>query len=176
MLKESGYTVKDACNALGISRSSYYSCKGTRDTEVAASRCRDNNLLGKIKEIKAEHPFWGVRRLTAWLKHRGGLKVNRERVQKLMKKHGLLATQTVHRGVSPGLKAETVLGDRHDEIYGVFYWVGIPCNSIRLVYKEDRRLESLIKEQVRRMEGSIGDGHREGISQWYKGARTETYK
>jgi len=94
MLKESGYTVKDACNALGISRSSYYSCKGTRDTEVAASRCRDNNLLGKIKEIKAEHPFWGVRRLTAWLKHREGLKVNHKRIHRVMKKHGLLATQT----------------------------------------------------------------------------------
>jgi len=82
MLKESGYTVKDACNALGISRSSYYSCKGARDIEVAASRCQDNNLLREIKEIKAEHPFWRVRRVTAWLRHREGFRVNHKTVHK----------------------------------------------------------------------------------------------
>ncbi len=98
MLKESGYTVKDACRALRISRSSYYSARGVRVIEWTPSVvCRDEGLLEKIKEIKAEHPFWGYRRVTAWLKHREGLKVNRKRVQKLMKKHGLLATQTIHR-------------------------------------------------------------------------------
>ena len=37
MLKKPGYTVKDACNSLGISRSGYYSCKGARNTDFVVS-------------------------------------------------------------------------------------------------------------------------------------------
>ena len=29
---------------------------------------KDGALVRRIKEIKAEHPFWGYRRVTAWLK------------------------------------------------------------------------------------------------------------
>jgi len=75
MLKESGYTVKGACEALGISRSSYYvSLKelerldpenGDRDK---VQEVRDERLLERIKSIKASHPFWGYRRITAWLR------------------------------------------------------------------------------------------------------------
>jgi len=35
--------------------------------------------------------------VTAWLKHREGIRANHKRVQRLMKGHGLLATQTVHK-------------------------------------------------------------------------------
>lgn len=95
MLKEAGYTIKDACDVLGISRSRYYSAKEVRVVEWEDAK--DDNLLGRIKRIKSEHPFWGYRRVTAWLKHREGLKVNHKRVQRVMKTHGLLATQTVHK-------------------------------------------------------------------------------
>ncbi|GCD80711.1 transposase InsO family protein [Schleiferia thermophila] len=96
MLKGSGYTTKAACEALGISRSSYYSVRKVRVSEWSGG-CKEDELLERIKEIKAEHPFWGYRRVTAWLKHREGLKVNHKRVHKVMKGHGLLATQTVHK-------------------------------------------------------------------------------
>ncbi len=95
MLKEAGYKIKDACDALGISRSSYYSAKEVRVVEW--KNAKDDDLLGMIKRIKSEHPFWGYRRVTAWLKHREGINVNHKRVQRCMKTHGLLATQTVHK-------------------------------------------------------------------------------
>jgi len=95
MLKESGYTIKDACDALGISRSSYYSAKEVRVVELEDAK--EGDFVRRIERIKSEHPFWGYRRVTAWLKHREGLKVNHKRVQRVMKAHGLLATQTVHK-------------------------------------------------------------------------------
>jgi len=97
MLKEAGYTIRDACKALGISRSSYYAAKEVKVVEWLAEGPKDEELLRRIKAIKTEHPFWGYRRVTAWLKHREGLKINHKRVYMLMREHGLLATQTVHK-------------------------------------------------------------------------------
>ena len=70
MLKKSGYPIKDVCKALGIPRSSYYSAKKAKVVERAkGDGFKDGELVRRIKEIKAEHPFWGYRRVTAWLKH-----------------------------------------------------------------------------------------------------------
>ena len=43
----------------------------------------------KIKAIKAEHPFWGYRRVMAWLRYMEDIKVNQKRIYKLMKGNGL---------------------------------------------------------------------------------------
>ena len=96
--------MKGACEALGISRSSYYiSLKALerRDPEEAdrdrVQEVRDEGLLERIRSLKASHPFWGYRRITAWLKHREGLRVNRKRVRRVMREHGLGVLQRVHR-------------------------------------------------------------------------------
>jgi hypothetical protein len=46
--------------------------------------------LSKIKSIKTEHPFWGYRRVTAWLRHREGILVNHKAVRKIIKKMAYL--------------------------------------------------------------------------------------
>ncbi|PMP72353.1 MAG: hypothetical protein C0187_01615 [Calditerrivibrio nitroreducens] len=75
---------------------------------------RDNEL---VEKIKTGHPFWGYRRVTAWLRHREGLKVNHKRVQGIMKKHGLLTPRQfirqrgVLRGANPGLKDRGSIGE-----------------------------------------------------------------
>ena len=97
MLKESGYTVKDASLALGISRSSYYSAIKAKVVEIKPSGCKEEKLLEKIKEIKGNHPFWGYRRVRAWLVHRDGMRVNEKRVGRVMRENSLMATQTVHK-------------------------------------------------------------------------------
>jgi putative transposase len=51
---------------------------------------RNQELLEQIKAIKAEHPFWGYRRVWAWLVHYHHLQVNQKRVYRLMKEHDLL--------------------------------------------------------------------------------------
>ncbi len=60
MLKESGYSIRDACEALGVSRSSYYYAFREKVTYKERDEFRDEALLEKMKSLKADHPFWGV--------------------------------------------------------------------------------------------------------------------
>jgi transposase InsO family protein len=88
--------VKDACHAVEMSRSKYYTQSCKREVEIIPEE-RDRDLLERIQGIKMEHPFWGYRRVRAWLLHRGKMRVNEKRVRRVMKENGLMATQTVHR-------------------------------------------------------------------------------
>jgi len=49
-------------------------------------------LLERIRELKADHPYWGYRRIWAYLKFHHGLPVNRKRIYRLMKEHQLLVS------------------------------------------------------------------------------------
>jgi putative transposase len=71
------------CDLLGISRSGYY--------YRSRGESEHNELLMRlIDEEYTRHPFYGSRRLTAWLK-RLGHNVNLKRVRRLMKKMGIEA-------------------------------------------------------------------------------------
>jgi len=91
-----GYTVKDGCHALGMPRSRYYAQPFVRKVKIVPE-VRDLDFLERIKRIKTGHPFWGYRRVRAWLVHRDKIRVNEKRVRRVMKENGLMATQTVHR-------------------------------------------------------------------------------
>lgn len=69
---------------LGLSRSSYY-------YEPIAESADNLRLMGLIDQEYTEHPFYGSRRMTAWLSKDKGEKVNRKRVQRLMRLMGLAA-------------------------------------------------------------------------------------
>jgi len=98
VLRQSGYTVKDACQALGISRGAYYYALKDRKLKVReGDDVRDEELLRKIKVLKSDHPFWGYRRVWAWLKFRGGMRVNQKRIRRVMKEHGLTVSQRIHK-------------------------------------------------------------------------------
>ena len=51
---------------------------------------RDVPLVARIQGLKAEHPFWGYRRCWATLHYVEGLAVNKKRVLRIMRAHGLL--------------------------------------------------------------------------------------
>lgn len=51
---------------------------------------RNSSVVDRIKEIKADHPFWGYRRIWAHLKYVDGLSVNRKRIFRLMQQHDLV--------------------------------------------------------------------------------------
>jgi transposase InsO family protein len=57
-----------------------------RSDSVAA---RNQYLLEKIKSIKADHPFWGYRRVWAYLRYIDGLIVNKKRIYRLMRENRL---------------------------------------------------------------------------------------
>ncbi len=50
---------------------------------------RNEYLLQRIKGIKAEHPFWGYRRVWAYLRYIDGLIVNKKRIYRLMRENNL---------------------------------------------------------------------------------------
>lgn len=50
---------------------------------------RNECLLEKIKDIKAEHPFWGYRRVWAYLRYIDGFLVNKKRIYRLMRENNL---------------------------------------------------------------------------------------
>lgn len=50
---------------------------------------KDSSIEDKIKKICGDHPFWGTRRVTNWLRKREGLTVNRKRVQRIMREKTL---------------------------------------------------------------------------------------
>ncbi len=51
---------------------------------------RNSPVVERIKAIKAEHPFWGYRRIWAHLKYVDELEINKKRVLRLLQKHDLL--------------------------------------------------------------------------------------
>jgi putative transposase len=51
---------------------------------------RHEGLLPRIQAMKAEHPFWGYRRIWAYLRCVGQLPINKKRILRLMREHRLL--------------------------------------------------------------------------------------
>lgn len=50
---------------------------------------RNAVILEAIKNLKSEHPFWGYRRVWAYLKFGLGLDLNKKRILRLMRQNGL---------------------------------------------------------------------------------------
>ena len=71
------------CALLGVSRSSLY-------YRPRAASEEDLSLMGEIDRQYLETPFFGSRRMKAWLERRG-MPVSRKRVQRLMHAMGLRA-------------------------------------------------------------------------------------
>jgi putative transposase len=51
---------------------------------------RNQGLLERIRELKAEHPFWGYRRIWAYLRFVEQQPVNKKRILRLLREHHLL--------------------------------------------------------------------------------------
>ncbi len=104
-LKDCGYPVTAICIALGWHRATFYrrfqadQGSGFPDLKFLGSRdpVGDAQILASIKEIKQRHPFWGYRRVRAWLKYREDLPVGYKRVYRLMKENELLVPQKRYR-------------------------------------------------------------------------------
>jgi len=56
---------------------------------------RDQPILALIRDIKVDHPFWGHRRIWAYLRFHYDLKIGKNRVYRLMREHGLLVKQNL---------------------------------------------------------------------------------
>jgi putative transposase len=61
----------------------------SRRPSVAVAK-RNESVVQRIRTLKAEHPFWGYRRIWAHLHFVDGLQINKKRVLRLMRAHSLL--------------------------------------------------------------------------------------
>ena len=96
------YSTTLVIDTLEIKKSTFYRHLNKRKTSVDASNERkernrgreekelNQELLREIRAILKEHPFWGYRRVWAYLKHVKGYQINRKRIYRLMKQEGLL--------------------------------------------------------------------------------------
>jgi putative transposase len=53
---------------------------------------RDEELLPRLQGPQAEHPFWGYRRIWAYLRFVEQVPVNKKRILRLLREHRLLVT------------------------------------------------------------------------------------
>ena len=58
-------------------------------------QARNESLLTRIWRLKSEHPFWGYRRIWAYLRYREGLIINKKRIYRVMKEHKMLVTKNM---------------------------------------------------------------------------------
>jgi transposase InsO family protein len=56
---------------------------------------RNDGLLQRIRELKAEHPFWGYRRIWAYLRFVEKRVINQKRILRLMREHHLLVPRNL---------------------------------------------------------------------------------
>jgi putative transposase len=76
--------VRRQCQLLGLPRASLY--------YQPADETEENlRLMRRIDEQYTEHPFFGSRQMTQWLRQSQGEAVNRKRVRRLMRRMGLEA-------------------------------------------------------------------------------------
>jgi putative transposase len=82
LVKKQGYAVKEVCQFLDLPRSSYYYQPRQEEGEA---------LEAALKIVAGQHPVYGTRRLTQQLRRKPySYQVNRKRIQRLARKHGLL--------------------------------------------------------------------------------------
>lgn len=84
--KEFG-SVSAACIAVGISKSSYY----YRPQKQINTAEKEANVRDLIEQAQAEFPFYGYRRIYAYLKHQRGTAINKKTILRVMRKYGLRA-------------------------------------------------------------------------------------
>ena len=83
------------CQLLSLNRSTAY-YQGKSDTSD-----EDLKLMRRLDEMHLKRPFYGSRRLTGWLQDEGH-KVNRKRVQRLMRLMGIVAIYPKKKTSQPG--------------------------------------------------------------------------
>ena len=84
MIKKNEISVRGACTALAVGKSSFYDWKGK-----SQSVWNDKPLRSEIQGISLEFPFYGYRRITKEL-HRREIAANHKRVLRMMREDNLL--------------------------------------------------------------------------------------
>ena len=105
-------------------------------------------LVQRSCALKAEHPFWGYRRIWAYLRFVEQLPVNKKRIWRLMREHHLLVPPNLRLKAKRTPTMSKPKPTRPNEWWGIDMtkvlvegvgWV-YPRHRARLVYQDDCRL------------------------------------
>jgi putative transposase len=88
-----------------------------KESELIAER--NAPFIQRIKEIKAEHPFWGYRRTWAHLKYVDKLEINKKRVFRLMQRHELLVKPNMRIRATRASSRSKPKPDRPNQWWGI---------------------------------------------------------
>jgi hypothetical protein len=80
---------------------------------------RNAELLERIRALKADHPFWGYRRIWAYLRYVDGLIVNHKRVYGVMKAADLLVKPNLKRRARRKADTKKPRPDRPNQWWGI---------------------------------------------------------
>ena len=88
-------TIRRQCELLELTRSVWYYQPKPEDPE-------DLRLMNLMDEQYLKTPFYGVPRMTEWLRKNHGMQVNPKRVRRLLRKMGLREDSHQHGRTRPG--------------------------------------------------------------------------
>lgn len=107
-LEKRGYSIKRACNALNISRSTYYYQLKQEETEETptssvysgvpafdreGNKVPEQEVIDLVKKYTSKYPYYGYRMITNYIRHRDEIIVNHKRIYRIMRELDLLQKQ-----------------------------------------------------------------------------------
>jgi putative transposase len=98
-----------ACRLLGLDRSS---CRYRPKPKL------DEELCARLRELAAQHPRYGYRRLGALLK-REGRGVNHKKVERLYREQGLAVRRRRRKRLAPGARASAPAAERANQLWSL---------------------------------------------------------
>ncbi|MFA5805088.1 MAG: IS3 family transposase [Melioribacteraceae bacterium] len=117
-LKMQGHTVKNICQVLEINRSSYYRERIPQEKLSGDQKMKKYELvIGIIKQIKSEHPYWGYRRVRAYLRYRMGIWISYKLAYRLMKENGLLVDVKRYKATRVAQR-EKIRAEKVNQVWG----------------------------------------------------------
>jgi putative transposase len=127
-LRRKGYRPADLAEALRISRASIYrpapsGSDGSPPPRTRRPRGDDDEALVAIKKVASAHPRYGTRRIRAVL-GRQGLRINRKKIQRIMRAEGLLVPILGPHPKPEGLSFQVTAPDHLWQTDLTKFWAG----------------------------------------------------
>jgi len=117
-LKKQGHTIKNICKVLQINRSGYYRKRVPQEKLPGDEKLKKYELiLGNIKQIKSGHPYWGYRRVRAYLRFRMGIWISCKLTYRLMKENGLLVDVKRYKATRVAQR-EKIRAEKVNQVWG----------------------------------------------------------
>lgn len=119
-------SVAAACRAVGLAPSSYYYRQKTKIDKAML----DADIRDKIESVQAKFPFYGHRRIHEHLERLDGLTVNKKKILRIMREHGLKAL------IWRGFKVKTT-DSNHEYGYAENLLPGLQLTSVNQAWVTD---------------------------------------